>query len=85
MQTNNTKTQEILARLLGDGMTKYQIAKILHVSWQTVHMWHKGIYNASNTKLKKLNIMTRQSKGGYSGKLQNTNGDGLSRNQRKDQ
>lgn len=32
-------------------MSKWKIAKLCDVSWQTVHMWDKGIFNPKKEKM----------------------------------
>ena len=48
---------EIINSLKKKGYSKWKIARILNVSWQTVHMWDRGAFNASSDKLKVLNSL----------------------------
>ena len=52
MQIN--KTQETILDLKSHGYSKYKMAKELNVSWQTIHMWHKGMFVPAKDKMDKL-------------------------------
>lgn len=43
-----------IERLKEQGFTKWKIAKELGVSWQTIHMWEKGVFKPTDEKLKQL-------------------------------
>ena len=52
MQKN--ETQELLSQLTKSGMTKWKISKELHISWNTVRLWERGIFNPRPEKLEVL-------------------------------
>ena len=51
--TNRTKTSEIIATLKKNGVTKWRISKLMNVSWQTVHMWDRGMFEPKPEKIEK--------------------------------
>ncbi len=44
------------------GKSKYWIAKNCNVSWQTVHMWSKGVFSPSRENEMKLDLAFRVAK-----------------------
>lgn len=49
--------QDLIQKLKEQGMTKWKISKEVHVSWQTVHMWDRGVFSPSSEKMEKLRQM----------------------------
>jgi len=52
---------ELLEILKKMKMTKWKIAKLLQVSWNTVHLWDKGKTFPNNENLKKLENLVKDS------------------------
>lgn len=48
-----------LIKELKKHMSKYKIASELNVSWQTVHMWEKGVFKPSEDKMQILISLER--------------------------
>lgn len=47
-------------------MSKYRLAKTMKVSWNTIHLWEKGIYKPSFVHLEKLlNLLSLYREGKY--------------------
>jgi len=46
--------EEIIKRVTAVGVTKYQIAKTCDVTWQTVHMWSRGVFKPNKDRFEKL-------------------------------
>ena len=46
-----------IAHLKAKGYSKYRIAKECHVSWNTVHMWDRGIFTPSVKNQEKLRLL----------------------------
>ena len=44
------------------GLSKYSIAKDLEVSWNTVHMWYKDVYEPSLKRKERLHGLLNQTK-----------------------
>ena len=36
------------------GLSKYELAKRVGVSWNTVHLWEKGVWSVSERNLERL-------------------------------
>ena len=45
---------ELIQALKKKGFSKWKIAKEINVSWQTVHMWDKGIFKPTKCNEEKL-------------------------------
>lgn len=50
-------TEMKIKELLQKGWTKYRLAKILRVSWNTVHLWERGEHEATKTSMEKLETL----------------------------
>lgn len=51
-----TKIKELLKK----GWTKYRLAKILKVSWNTVHLWERGKHEATKASVEKLETLLNE-------------------------
>jgi len=49
-----SSAKEIIKRIVSSGGSKYRIAKLCEVSWQTVHMWSREVFQPKESNLKKL-------------------------------
>lgn len=54
--------KEMIDELLRRGVSKYKIAKKVGVSWNTVQLWHKGIYQPRVEHLEKLKELLNEEK-----------------------
>lgn len=45
---------ELIKKLKAKGITKYKIAKVVGVTWQTVNMWDKEVFEPKKDKIQKL-------------------------------
>lgn len=48
------EAHKIISQLKDKGFTKWAIAKKIHVTWHTIHMWEKEVFNPSNINMLKL-------------------------------
>lgn len=49
-----------IAALKKKGLSKWAIAKLLGVSWRTVHHWERGFFMPTEDNLQKLNNLVKE-------------------------
>ena len=54
------KTQEFISALRKKGLSKWRISKELSVSWQTIHMWEKGVFQATKNNIQRLEELSNR-------------------------
>lgn len=48
-------TKILIDRILSEKqISKYRLAKILNVSWNTIQMWHRGVFEANRVHKKNI-------------------------------
>jgi hypothetical protein len=50
------KGARVIKEIVRLGKSKYWIAKNCHVSWNTVHMWSRGVFEPNRGNLLKLDL-----------------------------
>ncbi len=48
--------QSILLECKNKKISKWKIKQIAHVSWHSVHMWEKGLYQPTTERLNNIKI-----------------------------
>ena len=56
-ECDRTATRAKIEKLIEKIGSKFSVAKKLEVSWNTVHLWSLGMYQASNENIKKINSL----------------------------
>lgn len=57
-----SKVSLLIKEVVKCGKSKYWIAKNCNVSWQTVHMWSRGVFEPSRENQMKLDLALKIAK-----------------------